>query len=36
MKYPDGEFSQVESFIKTKFYGLKAKIVSERVKKGNH
>ena len=36
MKYPDGEFSQVGSFIKTKFYELTAKIISERVKKGNH
>ena len=33
MKYPDGELSQVGSFIKTKLY---EKIISERVKKGNH
>ena len=35
MKYPDGEFSQVGSFIKAKLYKLKVKIISGRVKKGN-
>ena len=44
MNYPDGceapeplahgEFSQVGSFIKAKFYELKAKIISEEIIKG--
>ena len=43
MKYPDGreppvhgEFSHVGSFIRTRLYKLKVKIISERVKKLNH
>ena len=34
MKYPDDEFLQARSFVKAKFYELKAK--KSLIKKGNH